>query len=472
MDVDQPDSAQHFSTNEPRANAQAGPSSLPDVPAIFLPPPGQLHIPSCIIPVADIFFLILFTILSVFSPGPLRRKPLFDSTQDLITRFQLLPSYDKYVRPHVHPSGNGAQHSTQTPANASVSMPGPHHTVPTPGAVDKGKGREIPTVTPHTPLGAPTPTGADGGDGDDGEEDGGKGDRKQKNSYKHLIKEIPGKHSMKKDDYLQNIMLVPPKQKIQITKFDPRTQREAFAVSLEGLKGTLSPLLTCRLQWNINALVAESAQAREDRKRRKELKKLAKAQAQAAQAGIPLPAPLATASTTSSAPTPTTAATPGFRQPQTPASMGAGTPRPQGPGPGPPVHAGQVGMPAQGLPRAGTPVPRPGSRGKKRELEEDGPNAVPSNGAVAVGFSAGGVKRAPPGNGGVKSGMPRPAKRMRTDANPHSMGLQSAPQQQPTPQGPFYVTTAIHLIHDKTSYNFTTNANRRHTDHFTYSQPL
>ena len=48
---------------------------------------------------------------------------------------------------------------------------------------------------------------------------------------------ISGKHSMKKDDYLTTIMQVPPKQRIAITPFDQKTQREAFSVSLEGLKG-------------------------------------------------------------------------------------------------------------------------------------------------------------------------------------------------------------------------------------------
>lgn len=42
---------------------------------------------------------------------------------------------------------------------------------------------------------------------------------------------------MKKDDYLTIIMQVPPKQHIPITPFDVKTQREAFTVSAEGLKG-------------------------------------------------------------------------------------------------------------------------------------------------------------------------------------------------------------------------------------------
>lgn len=45
---------------------------------------------------------------------------------------------------------------------------------------------------------------------------------------------------MKKDDYLTTMMQVPPKQRIPITEFDERTQREAFTVSAEGLKGVRS----------------------------------------------------------------------------------------------------------------------------------------------------------------------------------------------------------------------------------------
>jgi hypothetical protein len=48
---------------------------------------------------------------------------------------------------------------------------------------------------------------------------------------------VPGKHSMKKEDYLSSMMMVPPKQRIAIQTFDQRTQADAFTVSLEGLKG-------------------------------------------------------------------------------------------------------------------------------------------------------------------------------------------------------------------------------------------
>lgn len=51
---------------------------------------------------------------------------------------------------------------------------------------------------------------------------------------------------MKKDDYLTMMMQVPPKQKIRIAPFDQRTQREAFSVSLEGLKGVRLPPVPLR----------------------------------------------------------------------------------------------------------------------------------------------------------------------------------------------------------------------------------
>ena len=42
---------------------------------------------------------------------------------------------------------------------------------------------------------------------------------------------------MKKDDYLATLMQIPPKQKMNIESFSQKTAREAFSVSLEGLKG-------------------------------------------------------------------------------------------------------------------------------------------------------------------------------------------------------------------------------------------
>lgn len=59
---------------------------------------------------------------------------------------------------------------------------------PTPGVngvSDKGKGREV----AETPGSAGV---ADNGDGDDDDGPGGKGERRKKNNYKHLIKGVPG----------------------------------------------------------------------------------------------------------------------------------------------------------------------------------------------------------------------------------------------------------------------------------------
>ena len=135
-----------------------------------------------------------------------------------------------------------------------------------PGTASKGKGKA---------------DDVDLGDGGDGDDDDVKGEKKKKNTYKHLIKGIPGvllnpfvlillpsifpqiliylciyltgKHSLKKDDSLTKIMLVPPKQKMRIAQFDLRTQEEAFTVSLEGLKGVRSP--TSLLITNLNYFI-------------------------------------------------------------------------------------------------------------------------------------------------------------------------------------------------------------------------
>ncbi len=42
---------------------------------------------------------------------------------------------------------------------------------------------------------------------------------------------------MRKDSYLATLMMIPPKQKQEIRPFSQKTTREAFSVSLEGLKG-------------------------------------------------------------------------------------------------------------------------------------------------------------------------------------------------------------------------------------------
>ncbi|KAF8806988.1 hypothetical protein BYT27DRAFT_7101295 [Phlegmacium glaucopus] len=311
--------------------------------------------------------------------GPPPPKQHLASTQDLLSRFHLLPAYNKYVRPSLlpgtDPSNEGAPPSTP---DASI----------TPGTLDKGKGKEV--VHGNVATMGNTPVDMDLGDGGDGDDDdaaGGKGEKKKKNTYKHLIKGVPGKHSLKKDDSLTKVMLVPPKQRMRIAHFDSRTQEDAFTVSLEGLKG-----------WNINTLVLESAQAREDRKKRKELKRLAKLQAQQ---GGPLPQvstpsqqppiPSGTTSTASpvvqsqpiQAPIPTSAASgrPSTSVPQrgaTPKSGGAsvGTPRPASTAAPNGASAGTA-RPGSTVPRPGSTVPRPSSTLPNKPTMHPGQGQVP-----------------------------------------------------------------------------------------------
>ncbi|KAI0833782.1 hypothetical protein BC628DRAFT_1527871 [Trametes gibbosa] len=377
MDTDEHHPARRSPSN---TNALAGPSTMPEVPSLYLPPPGRPPLP----------------------------PPYFTSTQDLLSRFQLLPSYDKYVRPYAPPVNSTSQATSS-------------------GATEKGKGKEK-DIPPRDAV-VSSPAAHTPGAAQDGDEEDGAREKKFKN-YRHLIKGIPGKHSMKKDDYLTNLMQIPPKQKIAITPFDLRTQRDAFSVSLEGLKG-----------WNIHALVAESSQAREDRKRRKELKKQAKAQAQgipqsAAGMGSHTPLALPATPTAMSAPTlvgPISSVVPPRNS----------TPRP-GVSKPPPTHQ----QPAQ--PRGRTPVgigtprsmPRPGSgavdqpsglpmRGIKRERENTTDTGLQVNGNTLPSAqhqegARPGLKGAKAGNAGIR---PRPVKKQRLDTNGHA----HLPIQQPTP---------------------------------------
>lgn len=312
----------------------------------------------------------------VFLPPPAVHPPprtSLASTQDLLGRFNLHSAYDKHVRPSIPP---------QTPLSHA----------------------SIPPLTPAALL----------PDSDD---------KMKKNSYRFLIKSVPGKHSMKKDDYLTTMMLVPPKQRIPIVEFDERTQREAFTVSAEGLKG-----------WNASTLVVESAQAKEDRRKRKELKKLARAQAQGLAPGAAPGAP-------GTLPPPQVA-------PSNPNQLSAQPP--------PAVsqvqfihskpHVPTVSIPA---PTASTRITTPtsaaprsavqssaasqrtdasalgGMRGKKRELE-DGPALPPNSGVNGASISIGvvGVRA---GSNGVR---PRPVKRPRMDTQGQA---REKPMQQPTP---------------------------------------
>ncbi|KAF8512259.1 hypothetical protein JB92DRAFT_2929266 [Gautieria morchelliformis] len=132
-------------------------------------------------------------------PQPLPRpKQHLHSTQDLLSVFNLHPAYDKYVRPHVHPIGD-----------------------PDPG---KGKGKEKEVSSGD----------ASRQNREADEEDGGE-KKKKKDSYRHLIKHTPGKHSTKRDSYLQTLITLPVKQKMQIQPVDAKTLHEGFSVTLTGL---------------------------------------------------------------------------------------------------------------------------------------------------------------------------------------------------------------------------------------------
>ena len=122
----------------------------------------------------------------MIAPPPPRQH--LASTQDLILRLQLLPAYDKYVRPQgttnlpdVSSSSNlnldGVNTTMNTPAANGFVLP------PIPGRVDKGKGKEVPMPEGDVEM----------QDGHDADDEDGKGDKKKKNNYKHLIKGIPGK---------------------------------------------------------------------------------------------------------------------------------------------------------------------------------------------------------------------------------------------------------------------------------------
>ncbi|KAL4062747.1 hypothetical protein V8B97DRAFT_2106292 [Scleroderma yunnanense] len=286
------------------------------------------------------------------------------STQDLLARFYLHPAYNKHV-----------QSSALSPPQLSFSTTAPN-------------------AIPHDP-----PPEAD--------------EKKKKNSYRHLIKNIPGKHSMKKDDYLTTTMQVPPKQRITIVEFDARSQRDAFTVSAEGLKG-----------WNAGTLILESAQAKEDRKKRKELKRLARAQAQGITSGAVPSTPSITSPPQSTPPNSTTpsAQQPPGALPLKPRMVAVTIP--------PPASGHQSSTPTSATPRSALPTnappwsTTPAMRGKKRELDD---SIVPPAANPASPVAMSGTVGARPGAGTAR---PRPVKKQRIDIQ----GSREMPVQQPTPQ--------------------------------------
>ncbi|KAI5998870.1 hypothetical protein EDD15DRAFT_215219 [Pisolithus albus] len=297
-----------------------------------------------------------------------------ESTQDLLARFHLHSAYNKHVRP-------------RTPVPLHLSAPPPSATSP--------------NVIPHD-----HPPEND--------------EKRKKNTYRHLIKNIPGKHSMKKDDYLTTTMGAQPKQRIPIVEFDARTQREAFSVSPEGLKG-----------WNTGALIVESAQAREDRRKRKELKRLVRAQAQSVVQGV---VPATPNVVPPPQPVPPTTTTPSAQQPP-----GVSSQKPHIPAvtiPPPPSHRSETTpTPTSAVPRFSVPTSAPppwtapsAVRGKKRELEDGAAQPAAATADFTGPTAPLGVVGARPGTGTAR---PRPIKKQRTDIQGHARELLV---QQPTPQ--------------------------------------
>jgi len=224
---------------------------------------------------------------------------------------------------------------------------------------------------------------------------------------------------MKKDAYLTTMMQIPPKQRNTMKQFDGQT-REAFSITPSGLPG-----------WNINNLIEESPQAREDRKKRKELKKLAKTQQLTGVSGQgqtphpaqsqPTPQAVPISATQSRGITPR----PGVSAVRTATPVTNGTPHSAS------VVSSAPPRPAPTPKVAAAPTPAPTTPGTDPFLIKRGKKRDRDDGVVGPANSQG------PGKGSGKAGMPgarpRPMKKQRTDGPGRAREIM--PVQQPTPQG-------------------------------------
>ena len=134
---------------------------------------------------ANMHFIHPMTLLSTLQrvqladeivPPPPRQH--LESTQDLLARFHLHSAYDRYVRPSVLP-GNEAGSSG---AGAGLGM----------ASGDKGKGKEVDMDGGDGAANVGSEALPGGGEGEEDDGAAGKGEKKMKNSYKHLIKGLPG----------------------------------------------------------------------------------------------------------------------------------------------------------------------------------------------------------------------------------------------------------------------------------------
>lgn len=139
------------------------------------------------------------------------------------------------MRPHIRPLD--AQDTPAQPDSAATPLPFPllrTSATPITPALDKGKGRQldVPLLATTPPVTVKTEPGADGDD------DGPGGKKKKKEqTYRHLIRHLPGKHAMKKDAHLMTLVQEPPKQRMVIQPFDSGVLMRAFNVKDGGLPG-------------------------------------------------------------------------------------------------------------------------------------------------------------------------------------------------------------------------------------------
>lgn len=171
-----PPTTHHFSLNHGLEPPQSTTSTIlssqrccwplfnPFKPFLFPPPARSVSFP------INLKCLSISPFLPLASPPP---PPLLESTQDLISRFHLLTAYDKFVRPFV--SQEHDPHGSQLPTTPAVAP-----------SSDKGKGKERDPGTP-TIASAATP-----GTHNDPDDDEGRDGKKKKNTYRHLIRGIPG----------------------------------------------------------------------------------------------------------------------------------------------------------------------------------------------------------------------------------------------------------------------------------------
>ncbi|GAA5825039.1 hypothetical protein JCM5353_001155 [Sporobolomyces roseus] len=153
-------------------------------------------------------------------------------TQDLITLFQLDTLYNTFLRPYLPPPSTSSTNSTSEPLNADSP-------IPIKGAVSlKGKEKAIVGSPAPQIVASPAPGGGTGGfkitlggikfgssgggasgismNGDLGASSSGTSGKvkriKMEKNYTHLVSDIPGRNSIKKDQYLTHLIMNPDPQ--------------------------------------------------------------------------------------------------------------------------------------------------------------------------------------------------------------------------------------------------------------------